>query len=34
MVCAGHEYVDGTRGSVIMSRTADVLNMNAVCGIR
>ena len=30
VVRAGHEYVDGTRGSCIVSRAADVLGMRGV----
>ena len=33
-VSAGHEYVGGTRGSGIVSRTVDVLGMSVVHGMR
>ena len=32
-VSAGHEYVGGTRGSGIVSSTADVLGMGGVGGV-
>ena len=33
VVNSGHEYVDGTRGSGIVSSAADVLGMRGVCEI-
>ena len=34
MVSAGHEYADGTRGSGIVSSTANVLGMSKIHKIR
>ena len=31
---AGHEHVGGTRGSVILSRAADMLGMSVVRGMK
>ena len=34
MASAGHEYMGGTRGSVIVTKAADVLWMRVVRGMR